>query len=157
MIDRHVAVALALAALSFAAPAAEAAGVCTPNKTVFITNPGTDYAYTVSTDFERMPGMRRLITTTVRGCVIVDFSGNLTSLVNTDQALLRVAIVGQNTVAEPPSVETGFASNQSYHLRSMRFIFPSLAAGTYDIRVEWLTVGGNEARVKARTMTVQYR
>jgi hypothetical protein len=162
MIASKIAVTFALAVFALAAAPssdalANASGNCTTNKTAFSTV-SSGYISTQSTAFGPMAGLRTLVTTTATGCVVVDLSAEFISFAITETPMLRVTIVGQNTFAEPGIVVAGpSGTTQTYESRAMRFVFPSLPAGTYNIRVEWRSQDGNEVRARRRTMTVQYR
>jgi hypothetical protein len=150
-------VMFALAAAPVSRALADARGNCTTNKTSFSTV-SSNFTPTTSTAFEPMAGMRTLVTTTAAGCVVVDFSAEFVSFAITETPLLRVMIVGRTTPAEPGNVVAGQpVSTQTYETRATKFVFPSLPAGTYNIRVEWRSQNGNEVRARRRTMTVQYR
>lgn len=131
----------------------EAVGACTVNKVSFSTS--NDAPETTSQQFVVLPGSRRSITTTARGCILVDFSGEVDAA--KDRIIMRAMAVG-HSIAEPGAVRLGkVVESGFFETRGMRFIFPSMPAGTYDIRLEWLSEGGESVRASARTMTVQYR
>jgi len=118
-----------------------------------------DMMQTMSASFVLMPGMRRVVTTSAPGCVIVEFAGELASA-NTDSRPQLRAVAHNIATAEPASVRAGFpapGNEGAFELRAMRFVFASLPAGTYDFRIEWRSEGGQTVSVQARTLTIQYR
>jgi hypothetical protein len=130
----------------------EAAGACTVNKVSFSTMTGAE---TTSTTMVLLPGSRRSITTTARGCIIADFSGEVDAGV--DRIFMRAVAVGEGD-ADPGVVRVGKNIQAgSFEARMVRFIFPSLPAGTYNIRLEWLSENGGSVRTNAHTVTVWYR
>lgn len=130
---------------------------CVTGKTAFSID--NDLMQTTSASFALMPGMRRVVATSAAGCVIVEFAGELASADTGSRAQLR-AVVHGGAVAEPASVRAGFpalGNEGAFELRAMRFVFASLPAGTYDVRLEWRSEGGQTVSVQARTLTIQYR
>lgn len=112
---------------------------------------------TTSTSFVAMPGSGRVITTTVAGCIIVEFSGEETAALNTNRMLIRAATLG-GLVAEPPSVRVGYPfSPGNYETRAMRFIFKNVPPGQHNVRIEWLSQSGGNVYVQNRTLAVSYR
>ena len=135
-------------------PEAVAGSNCLTNKTAFVVR--DDLVSTTSTTFVLMPGTRRTVTTSALGCVIVQFSGELTTQDANHRPFLRVVANGVAT-AEPIEVRAGFpVSPSNFELRSMQFVFNSLPADTYDFRLLWRT-SGNTAFTEARTLTIHHR
>lgn len=133
---------------------------CRVNKVAFVVagDPaeGGSTVETTSTSFVVMPRMARKITTTAPGCVIVEFTGEL-SAEELGRPLLQVQAVGKGAAA-PRYVMMGFATSYGYlDSRSARFVFRNLPAGEHRIRLRWRSEIGVKVFARARMLTIHYR
>lgn len=138
------------------------AGVnCTVNKVAFVVagDPaeGDSFVETTSTSFVILPRMARKITTTLPGCVIVDFTGEVTAELSTERPYLQALAVGRGAAA-PLHAATGYPSSfGNFESRSVRFVFRHLPAGKHTLRLRWRSEFGATVYARARMMTIYYR
>ena len=145
---------------SGAVPEITAGTSCTVNKAAFIVagdpSDGDSFVETTSSSFVLMPRMARKITTTAPGCVIVDFTGEMTAEAG-NRPFLQVLAVGHGAAA-PGFATTGYPSSTgNFESRSMRFVFRRLPAGDHTLRLRWRSETGARVFTRARMMTVHYR
>ena len=136
------------------AVAPRAFGQCITNRTAFRTQ--SNGINTASAAYEIMPNTHFPVTHNA-GCLIVDFSGEMTA--NDADTLMQIKATIPGTTAEPSS--GAFLGRSAFpfflETRSMRFVFPNLPAGTHTVRIEWRASGAGSVTAASRTMTVQYR
>lgn len=147
--------AFALAAWPLATSATLAAtGTCAPNKVAFAT--ADDTPTTNATAYSGVPGAHQQINTSARGCVIVEFVGEVNAGVN-DRIYLR-AVASGHGVAEPPEMRLGqVVAPGFFETRAARFVFPDLPAGNYIIKLQWHGNGSTGVQMNHRAMTIHYR
>ena len=147
---------------SVGAPRAEAprvVGQCITNRTAYRTQTNQVSATPGLFTFVLMANTH-LPVTHAAGCLIVDFSAEMSAGTADTNMIIRASISGTGLqVAEPPFAAVGrpVAANV-YEMRSMRFVFPSVPAGTHTVRIEWSRgSGAGPGEIRNRTLTVQYR
>ncbi len=145
---------------SQAVPEVTAGVNCRVDKVAFIVagdpGDGDTYVETMSTGFVLMPRMTRTITTTAPGCVIVDFTGEISAAVS-NRPFLRMLAVGHGAAA-PNFATTGYpSSGGNFESRSIRFVFRRLPAGDHTFRLRWRSETGTRVYARARMLTVYYR
>jgi hypothetical protein len=109
---------------------------------VFVPLPGTATSFT-----QAGPG---------RGCVIVVFTAELEQLAD-NQVNVRAILSGIG-VAEPTEVSLksdGASTFESAH--GMQFVFPSVAPGSYTLRIQWRATEGELIAATERVVVVHHR
>ena len=134
--------------------ASRSVGNCITNRTAYRTQ--SNSASTVSGIFAAMPNTHFPVTHNA-GCLIVDFSGEVYTSSATTRMLIR-AWIGGIGAAEPVFVFLGRpVAAGILEVRSMRFVFPNVPAGTHTVRIDWASSSGASVHVNRRTLTAQYR
>ena len=134
--------------------APRAVGTCVTNRMAFRTQ--TNFVEMTFTDFAVMPNTHYPVTHAA-GCLIVDFAGEVAGDTADDAMFIRASIQGIGA-AEPPEVFLGLPVAANFReMRSMRFVFPNVPAGTHTVRIEWRSLSGGTVATESRTLTIQYR
>ena len=103
-----------------------------------------------------MPHTRCTVKTSAKGCIIVDFAGEVTSAGATNQ--MKIRAIASSLIGNPPAARTGPSVVAGlFQLQAMRFIFEDVPAGTYDVMIQFVGSTGGLVTVGNRTVTVQYR
>ena len=139
------------------AAAPRTTGGCTTNKTEFRTQSNlVEKVWNGFSGFSTMPNTH-LPVTHAAGCLIVDFSGDMTLLGANPPTFIRALIAGVGA-AEPSWASVGTpATPGNMMVRSARFVFPNVPAGTHTVRIEWSVIASGTVRAERRTLTVQHR